>query len=35
MAGKVFYFRNLPDVMKHYPGQTTYCFFMFHCEKIA
>lgn len=32
MAGKVIFFRNLPDVMKHYPGQRIYCFFMFYCE---
>lgn len=33
MKGKVFYFRNLPDVMKRYPDQRIYCFFMFYCEK--
>lgn len=33
MEGKVYYFRNLPDVIKHYSGQRIYCFFMFYCEK--
>ena len=33
MTGKILYFRNLDEVMKHYPGQTVYCFFMFVCEK--
>ena len=33
MTGKLLYFRNLPDVMKHYRGQRIYCFFMFYCEK--
>lgn len=33
MKGKVLYFRNLRDVIKHYQGQIIYCFFMFHCEK--
>jgi hypothetical protein len=33
MTGKVFYFRNLPDIMKHFEGQRIYCFFMFFCEK--
>lgn len=33
MAGKVLYFKNLPDVMKHFDGQRIYCFFMFYCEK--
>lgn len=33
MTGKVLFFRNLPDVMKHYPGQVIYCFFMFYCER--
>jgi len=32
MTGRVLYFRNLPEVMKHYPGQLVYCFFMFYCE---
>jgi len=32
MTGKVLYFRNLTDVMKHYQGQRIYCFFMFYCE---
>jgi len=33
MAGKVFYFRNLPDVMRHFPGQRIVSFFMFYCQK--
>lgn len=33
MTGKVLYFRNLTDVMKHYQGQRIYCFFMFCCAK--
>ena len=33
MEGKVLYFKNLAEVMKHYPGQRIYCFFMFLCEK--
>jgi hypothetical protein len=33
MSGKVLYFRNLPDIMKHFERQRIYCFFMFCCEK--
>ena len=33
MDGKVLYFKNLPNVMKHFEGQRIYCFFMFFCEK--
>jgi len=33
MSGKVLYFRNLKDVMNHFPEQRIYCFFMFVCEK--
>ena len=33
MSGKVLYIKNLDEVMKHYPGQRVYCFFMFLCEK--
>lgn len=33
MTGKVLYFKNLADVIKHYKGQKIYCFFMFYCEK--
>ncbi len=35
MRGKVLYFKNLTDVMKHYQtkGQRIYCFFMFYCGK--
>ena len=33
MEGKIFYFKNLDKVMKHYSGQRIYCFFMFLCEK--
>jgi len=33
MEGKILYFNNLTDIMKHYTGQRVYCFFMFLCEK--
>jgi len=33
MEGKIIYFKNLNEVMRHYPGQRIYCFFMFLCEK--
>ncbi|MFQ5964299.1 MAG: hypothetical protein ACE5KZ_08455 [Candidatus Scalinduaceae bacterium] len=33
MNGKVLYFRNLPEVMKHFKGQRIYCYFMFFCAK--
>lgn len=33
MNGKILYFRNLTDVIKHYSGQRIYCFFMFICKK--
>ncbi len=33
MTGKVLFFRNLPEIMKHFDGQRIYCFFMFYCEK--
>ena len=33
MSGRVLYFENLDEVMRHYPGQKIYCFFMFLCEK--
>ena len=33
MEAKVFYFRNLDEVMRHYSAQKIYCFFMFLCEK--
>jgi len=33
MKGKLLYFQNLQEIMKHYPGQRVYCFFMFLCEK--
>jgi hypothetical protein len=33
MDGKILYFKNLDEVMRHYPGQGIYCFFMFLCEK--
>jgi len=29
MTGKILHFRNLDEVMKHYPGQRVYCFFLF------
>ena len=32
MLGKLFFFKNLPDIMKHYQGQRIYCFFMLFCE---
>lgn len=33
MEGKILYFKNLADMMRHYPGQKLYCFFVFLCEK--
>lgn len=33
MAGKILYFKNLPNIMEHFEGQRIYCFFMFYCEK--
>lgn len=33
MKGKIAYFKNLPDVMKQFPGQRVYCYFMFYAEK--
>ena len=33
MVGKVLFFKNLGDMMRHYTGQRIYCFFMFQCEK--
>lgn len=33
MTGKVFYINNLIDVMKSFPDQRIYSFFMFYCEK--
>jgi len=33
MEGKMLYFKNLDEVMRRYPGQKIYCFFMFHCNK--
>lgn len=33
MTGKVLYFRNLDEIMKHYTEQRVYCFFMFLCKK--
>jgi len=33
MEGKILYFKNLDEIMRHYPGQKIYCFFMFLCEK--
>lgn len=33
MSGEVLYFKNLDEVMEHFPGQKIYCFFMFICEK--
>lgn len=35
MVGKVFYFRNLADVMRHFPGQRIVSFFLFYCEKLT
>ena len=34
MEGKVLYFNNLDELMRHYPGQRVYCFFMFIGQKI-
>ena len=33
MMGKILYFRNIDEVMKHYPGQRVYCFFGFLCKR--
>ena len=33
MSGKIIYFNNLEEIMRHYPSQRLYCFFMFICEK--
>ena len=33
MKGRVLYFKNLDEVIKHYPGQRIYSFFIFLCEK--
>jgi len=33
MRGKVLSCRNLPDIMRAYPGQRIYCYFTFVCEK--
>jgi len=35
MSYKVLHFENLDEVIRHYPGQRVYCFFMFVCEKIS
>lgn len=35
MAGRLLYFGNLDEVMRRYPGQTIYSFFMFYCERRA
>ena len=29
LEGKVFYFRNVPQVINHFPGQRVYCYFLF------
>ncbi len=33
MTGRVLYLKNLEEVIKHYPDQRIYSFFMFLCEK--
>jgi hypothetical protein len=33
MNGQILYFENLTDLMKCYPDQRIYCFFMFFCNK--
>jgi hypothetical protein len=33
MEGKILFFKNLDEIMNHYPGQRIYCFFMLLCEK--
>lgn len=33
MTGRVLFFKNIDEVIKHYPGQRIYCFFVFLCEK--
>jgi hypothetical protein len=34
MKGKVLFFKNLPDVMRYFPGQRIYGCFMFVAEKV-
>lgn len=33
MSGKVLFFKNLPEIIKHYGEQRIYCYFMFLCTK--
>ena len=35
MKGKVLYFRNLPDLMRRFPGHRIYGYFMFVAEKVG
>ena len=35
MEGKILYFKNIADVMRHYPGQRAYCFLMFISQKLS
>jgi hypothetical protein len=35
MHVKIIYFPNIPDIMKRYPNQKIYCYFMLYCEKMA
>ena len=34
MEGRILYFKNLDEIMRYYPGQRVYCFFMFLCKKL-
>ena len=33
MEGKIYFIKNLPDVMMHFSKQRVYCYFMFYCSK--
>lgn len=33
MIGKIYFIRNLSDVMRWFENQRIYCYFMFYCEK--
>jgi len=34
LAGKVFFVKNLPDLMAHFKGQRIYCYFLFFAQKV-
>lgn len=33
MSGAVIFYENLPELMKYFPGQRIYCYFLFYCKK--